>query len=249
MNRLITMFSVILLVFIISACGTTLTNPDFVISCDTTAFTADSIEFGNNTGDGNTAILLLTVTDGFGNVLANQTLSGATDSVGGPYNIALNYGRSPQANPITARLWGYLTADDPTSPSDNLYLETGSCDNLVDAPQPVDIFTDGRVNYRDAAAPFVVYPMPDGLHIYWVIDADTAHMQLAVTWEELAAVPEFPETNTLVASNEDYGIYLYRLTDGKWQVQAHMDNGKLYVVIFDNPRNMDYESKEVEDWK
>ena len=97
---------------------------------------------------------------------------------------------------------------------------------------------DGRINRYDYAAPMGVYPHSVngniGLSVY---DAYTTRNEpnelLVVSAAQIAAVPEFPEVNTLIAASADGRVSVYRLTDGLFQVQCPTYNGKEYVLQFD----------------
>jgi hypothetical protein len=107
-------------------------------------------------------------------------------------------------------------------------------------------FFDGRINDFDTGSPAVLfgYDYGDGqwgLHVY---DANGEGLLLEVRSEEIAAVAECPEENTLIAENEDTGVALYRLTvrpaaDGistvcPFQLNAPTgEAGKVYIIIFD----------------
>ena len=95
-------------------------------------------------------------------------------------------------------------------------------------------FADGRINYRDPAAAFAVYPHQDaagelGLTFY---DAYANGLLLDVSAAQIAAVPEFPAENTLIAASADGRVSLYRLTNGQFQAMGPAANGKQYGVIF-----------------
>ncbi|MGJ3239313.1 MAG: hypothetical protein ACFE0Q_11450 [Anaerolineae bacterium] len=97
-------------------------------------------------------------------------------------------------------------------------------------------FVDGRLNRFDFAGAFVIYPHEDisgeqGLIFYDWYDDNRA--LLVVSADEIDAIPENPETNTLIASSADGRVSLYRLTTGEFQAQGPTQNGKTYVVIFD----------------
>ncbi|GAB4572615.1 MAG: hypothetical protein Kow0077_12520 [Anaerolineae bacterium] len=90
---------------------------------------------------------------------------------------------------------------------------------------------DGRINAYDIAAPVAVYPAHyadgTGLHFYAIDDAGEGDLVLEVTPATIAAVPELPAQNTLIASTPDGSIALYRLTTGEFQVNAGS-----YVIVF-----------------
>ncbi len=88
-----------------------------------------------------------------------------------------------------------------------------------------------RVNHRDVAAPvaayLIEYASGTGLHHYAVDSAGHGSLALEVTPEMIAAVPEHPDHNTLIASSADGKISLYRLTTGEFQI-----NAPDYVTVF-----------------
>ena len=96
------------------------------------------------------------------------------------------------------------------------------------------VFRDGRINYRDPAAAFAVYPHQDaagelGLTFY---DTYANQLLLEVSAAQIAAVPEFPAENTLIAASADGRVRLYRLSDSQFQAMGPAANGKQYGVIF-----------------
>jgi hypothetical protein len=83
--------------------------------------------------------------------------------------------------------------------------------------QPIIYFTDGRLNPH-LQAPAIVYCFTYGIQIYEVrwLERARGQIMLFATEEDIAAVPEFPEENTLIKQN---GIArLYRLTSGEFQL-------------------------------
>lgn len=108
-------------------------------------------------------------------------------------------------------------------------------------------FQDGRLNRYDSAAPFVVYPTyydgdtQPGMHIY----SNEGSLLLIVLPSMIAAVPEKPEVNTLIA--EGGGVQVWRLSSGEFQAMGTMYNGKTYILIFESINAWDeYRSFEVE---
>ena len=95
-------------------------------------------------------------------------------------------------------------------------------------------FNDGRINRRDPAAAFAVYPHQDATGGLGLIFYDTYadRLLLDVTAAQIAAVPEFPAENTLIAASPDGRVRLYRLFDGQFQAMGPAANGKQYGVIF-----------------
>lgn len=100
-------------------------------------------------------------------------------------------------------------------------------------------FNDGRINrfeqYAQAAIYAVDYGTGTGLHIYSIDEATgEGTLALEVTPEMIAAVPEMPAANTLIAATADGRIALYRLTTGEYQVNTGPNaEGYIDVVIFD----------------
>lgn len=96
------------------------------------------------------------------------------------------------------------------------------------------VFTDGRINRDDPASPFAVFAHQDATGAQGLIfyDAYADAELLAVSAAQIAAIPEYPEQNTLIAASADGRVRLYRLTDGQFQAQGPAINGKEYVVIF-----------------
>ncbi len=58
------------------------------------------------------------------------------------------------------------------------------------------------------------------------------HGVLLVEAEQIAAVPDCPEENTLIAANDALGIAVYRLTSCEFQINAPTHTGKTYTMIF-----------------
>jgi hypothetical protein len=100
------------------------------------------------------------------------------------------------------------------------------------------MFRDGRINNYDTATPIAAYglDMDDerGLIVYEIGSDSRGVWVLLVTPEEIAAVPELPETNTLIAQTEtdNLVIYFWRLSSGEFQLNVIQPNGKMYVLIF-----------------
>lgn len=96
-----------------------------------------------------------------------------------------------------------------------------------------DGINDGRINRFDLAAPVAVYADnvdgKPGLVIYDTYSMNT--ILLRVSPEEIAATDGVTE-NTLIASDENGRVAVYRLADGTYQVNAPLPNGKIHVLIF-----------------
>ena len=116
------------------------------------------------------------------------------------------------------------------------------------APSGGGSFTDGRINNLDLAAPVVLYGRQYedggwGLEIY---ADDSSGRLFGISPETIAAVPECPETNTLIAADRARHIFFYRLSSCEFQLMAPTrEGGKVYIIIFSdfNP-NAGYHSHE-----
>lgn len=75
---------------------------------------------------------------------------------------------------------------------------------------------DDRLDRR-WGMPLASYCRNDGFHFYLIDDDSKGNLRLIVTPEEIAAVPEKPAANTLIARSAE-NIRLYRLTTGEFQV-------------------------------
>lgn len=93
------------------------------------------------------------------------------------------------------------------------------------------VFTDGRINNYDVAAPVAVYPHEVNGEVGLIIYATDGTLLLVISPEQIRASPENPESNILIA--EGNGVALYRITGGKWQINTRQYNGKTYVLIFE----------------
>lgn len=143
---------------------------------------------------------------------------------------------------------GFAMSDTPSLDWRFTAPGTGTYDHLIvpgfDRPAPGTVityvvmgedcrlmFVDGRLNNFDMAAPVAVYPTPfatgTGLRFYAIDAAGAGMLVLEVSPEMIAAVPDQPTENTLIASTPDGSIALYRLTTGEFQVNA---GG--YVIAF-----------------
>lgn len=79
-----------------------------------------------------------------------------------------------------------------------------------------DAFGAGRVN-RDVMAPAAIYCKNNGIEVWAVDTAGTGHLAFRATSLEISSIG-VPSVNTLIDSG--YGIGLYRLTSGEYQVNA-----------------------------
>lgn len=157
---------------------------------------------------------------------------------------------NPFANCITFAGSGLGSIDRTLQPSVNyvaVVIQSGSFssytlqiagENIIPTSPTVEavvtgdfVFTDGRINLRDSAAPIVVYATDGntGMNIYSAAGA----FLLRVTPAEIVAVPTNPAGNAIIASNSAAGLFVARLADGTFQVQAPQYNGKTYFLFFD----------------
>jgi hypothetical protein len=95
-------------------------------------------------------------------------------------------------------------------------------------------FQDGRINRYDVDAPYILYPQQDedgatGLVVY---DSNYS-LLLAVSASEIAAVEEYPNSDTLIAQSDDGRVGLYRLTNGALEARGTTASGKTYILTFD----------------
>lgn len=94
---------------------------------------------------------------------------------------------------------------------------------------------DGRLNIQSADV--VLYPNgSSGLDVYGVNADGSGFLVFSVSGAELAALPDCPATNTLIAANDPANptIALYKLTSCQYQLNVGPDqDGKVYVYIFD----------------
>jgi hypothetical protein len=87
---------------------------------------------------------------------------------------------------------------------------------------------DDRLDRR-WGVPVASYCRFDGFHFYLIGDDSKGLLKLVVTPEEIEAVPEKPEVNTLIAESPEH-IRVYRLTTGEFQVNYGLSpNGDEYA--------------------
>lgn len=103
----------------------------------------------------------------------------------------------------------------------------------------VTSFADGRVNNHDQGAPVAAYPHDAGQEargfiVYEIFENSRGVLALVVPPEAIAAVPEKPEQNTLIAEGQTdrLRITFWRLSTGEFQLNVIRPNGKTYVLIF-----------------
>ncbi|MDQ7036321.1 MAG: choice-of-anchor R domain-containing protein [Anaerolineae bacterium] len=96
-------------------------------------------------------------------------------------------------------------------------------------------FFDGRINNYDTGNPIIVYgqAFEEGERGLTIYDTEGV-LLLVVTPAEIAAVPECPDTNTLIAASASTGVAVYRLAGScLYQVNAPTgEAGKVYILIF-----------------
>lgn len=224
--------------FILNAC--ILTNPVTVLACTEFEFRADNADSIIDNSGINEQLTILEIRDGQGTLLFRNGAYRPVGDSSGPLNIRDVYTTSPEFNPLHLIVYSPAGVD---LASDRVwYSAMGECPGLPYYESSV--FGDGRINNQDPAAPFAVYLHEDDLHFYWVING-VGTPALVVTQAEMEAI-KTPDVNTLIASNEAFGLYVYRLTDGGIQAQARTTNGKLYVIIISDIYDRAYTSFEEE---
>jgi len=107
----------------------------------------------------------------------------------------------------------------------------------VFAEDAVPSFDDGRLNDYDLNAPVAVFTVDYGdelgLDLWAPVGFENwGELILRVTPEEIAAVSSTPDETTLIASSAEYGVSLYRLTDGSFQILADAGDSGTYSLVF-----------------
>ncbi|MBL8156080.1 MAG: hypothetical protein JNM70_18010 [Anaerolineae bacterium] len=166
---------------------------------------------------------------------------------------------SPQANRIAANDdfsgGSFLPGLDVNLTAGTLYIlvtstfceeDTGSYTNSISGPGVVSLSVpggfnpgDNRINAtdKDRAAPVAIYCTADGIMILR-IDPVTARgidpAAVDITTDEIEAVGVSESDNLLLGDNA--GVQLWRLTDGKFQVNTvyPLEPGKPYIVNWHN---------------
>lgn len=136
---------------------------------------------------------------------------------------------------------------------DNITIATSGGSDTYDFEPPVTIdpvtgkrivitylpFTDGRINNYDHGAPVAAYPHDAGKEhrgfiVYEVFESSQGVFAMVVSPEELAAVPEKPQQNTLIAEAETdrMSMTFWRLASGEFQLNVIRPGGKTYVLRF-----------------
>jgi hypothetical protein len=203
----------------------------------------------DDTGTGRDAIALV-LYDGHGDAFAyigigvNVGFSGTITNWGWFYPILVQ----PKSRPFTMKIFDNTTPIG-TGLGDLAGAQHGTIvDVHVFDPAPYGVckflpflappeaslqpnFSDGRINNWDVAAPVVVYGQDfengRGLAVY-----SPQGELLLVHPDEIAAVPECPLQNTVIANGDKIG--LYRLANCHYQINAPtLDGAKTYVLIFD----------------
>ena len=79
-----------------------------------------------------------------------------------------------------------------------------------------------------------VYTDEDGIGVYGVDENGDGFEALFISAAELAALPDMPAENLLLAGDADGPFAIFKLTTGEYQVNIGPDaEGKVQVVIFD----------------
>jgi hypothetical protein len=96
---------------------------------------------------------------------------------------------------------------------------------------PCPLFWDGRLNDCDAGQTAAIYCEGDGSVTIYAIYAGTGYKAFSVSLDEIAQIPTYPQTNTLI--KENMGARLYRLTSG-WLQLNRVEDGTAndYRFIF-----------------
>ncbi|MBN2471311.1 MAG: hypothetical protein JXN59_11345 [Anaerolineae bacterium] len=199
----------------------------YAIDCSGFRLNITSGEAVHDNTDEGRQIVSVQAFDGMGNLIYEnrEIFNTPVGSPIPPGILAFNWHAAPQGNPIRVSFFvpagGTVISDYP------LETFTGVCADHSGVP---GVF-DGRINRHHIAAPVAIYPVDygngTGLHLYRIDETGKGTLALTVSAEAIAAVPEQPAENTLIASTPDGSIALYRLTTGEYQVNA----GE-YVVIF-----------------
>jgi hypothetical protein len=126
-----------------------------------------------------------------------------------------------------------IPGTDDGAQGDFLTTTVGDCSIAAVAPYVAvggRIPLDNRINRFDAAAPFAVYAVGEGLEIYVIDSEGEGELTFSVSADAIAAVG-IPDTRTLIA--EHNGITVSRDSDGQFVMTAPMANGKTYVLFFE----------------
>lgn len=103
-----------------------------------------------------------------------------------------------------------------------------------DVCNPCDCENDNRENCQGIEF-YALYARESGsqctMELYRFNGQGVGYRVMRVRERDVASLPEFPTTNTLVRQNE--GVALYKLTSGEFQINAGPDeNSKVYVIVF-----------------
>jgi hypothetical protein len=86
----------------------------------------------------------------------------------------------------------------------------------VKGPYGITRALDDRLDRR-WGMPLASYCRNDGFHFYLIDENSKGSLKLVITPEQLKALPEKPDRNTLIAESEEH-IRVYKLTTGEYQV-------------------------------
>ena len=185
-----------------------------------------------------------------GNTLTYLPVGGLTIPAGQTYGIFIH---TPQISTITYTASGFNTFSNsdltistgaganyipfagaifiPRTWNGRVHYTTGS---LVDANgMPLPAFYDGRINNYDTAAPVAVYPHLVDNEVGLIIYNSEGVQLLLISPEQIAGVPDNPDSNLLIATQNNIALYRISGADrGYWQINAPQYNGKTYVMIF-----------------
>ncbi len=101
----------------------------------------------------------------------------------------------------------------------------------------------GLQRVHESALPIIIYTPTAANDTRFIDIRDlTGAPLLYISADELAALPDFPIENTLIASTADGFVTAYKLTTGEYQVNVGpLTDSKVHVIIFDGiPRTHTY---------
>jgi hypothetical protein len=141
----------------------------------------------------------------------------------GSHTVTINF---PETYPAGTRIYFVIVVDglgEEESPGI-------PCDGVDEAYVPCMV-SDGRVNVYHCGSPVAVYCVGEGIDVYGV-DPQTGagEMLIRVSRDAIEAIG-IPEGAHATVAEAD-GVLLSRLTDGKFQLNTHYDEGKPYIIAW-----------------
>jgi hypothetical protein len=178
----------------------------------------------------------------------SQTLSVVVTHIGGPYHsahtsameweTATDDGDFDQSFELGVGETTTLTASDDSFVAGAVVFIENESDELITGV--VDeitvtctsggptVFNDGRLNNRDYWESAAVYCEDGGITVYGYHHEWGSFLAFKISKAQLAKYPAKPASNILII--EKYGIRLYKLSSGEYQINAATnDPGKQYV--------------------